>query len=411
MKLNHLLAVGGIFIGTALAWAILSSAIGSRTELSDESLCLNVEGNWGPPMMQKHPRIYYASPTNRESVREIQPASSAIDVQFDYEPKKKGLIRYRTYEVEFDATYEVANPTPIRQTIFLEFSLPVEGTSYQNFQLSIDGQDSTGRAPNNGTITEAVMLEPGASVPVRIAYQSRGLDSWRYQLPAHRRVRDFELNMTTNFAEIDFPHGTGSPDDRQQLPGGGWTLNWVFPDVIAPNSIGMSMPNVLNPGPTVQRITFFAPVSLLFFFAVLVIVGMARGENLHPMNYFFIAAGYFAFQLLLAYLVDVIPLFPSFLVSCAVSLLLVCGYIRAVTGWRGAAIAAAAQFAYMVLFSYSFFFDGLSGLTITIGAIATLALLMWLTAKLDWRELFASAKARRPTPPRIPAPEAGPRPV
>jgi len=39
-------------------------------------------------------------------------------------------------------------------------------------------------------------------------------------------------------------------------------------------------------------------------------------------------------------------------------------------------IGAIAQFAYMILFSYSFFFEGLTGLTITIGAIVTLALLM-----------------------------------
>ena len=48
--------------------------------------------------------------------------------------------------------------------------------------------------------------------------------------------------------------------------------------------------------------------------------------------------------------------------------------------WRAttpkfATISAVAQFAYMVLFSYSFFFEGLTGITITIGAIITLALL------------------------------------
>ena len=317
----------------------------------------------------------------------------------------KGLIRYQTYGVRFDATYEVANPTPIRQTIFVEFALPAQDTSYENFELSIDGQPSTDRAPQGGKITEAVMLAPGESAPVRIAYQSRGLELWRYQLPADRRIRDFELSMTTNFEEIDFPAGTGSPDERESLPEGGWRLRWAFPDVIAPNSIGMGMPAVLNPGPTVQRITLFAPVSLLFFFSVLVIVGMARGENLHPMNYFFVAAGYFAFQLLLAYLVDVFPLFPAFLVSCLISGLLVCGYIRIVSGWKSAAIAAVAQLAYMALFSYSFFFDGLTGLTITIGAVVTLALLMWLTARLDWGQVFArKEKASRSTPPDSPTP-------
>ena len=106
-----------------------------------------------------------------------------------------------------------------------------------------------------------------------------------------------------------------------------------------------------------------------------------RSVNLHPMNYFFLACGCFAFQLLFAYLVDLIPLPVAFCISAAVSLILVSGYLSLATGRAFARIAAIAQFAYMVLFSYSFFFDGLTGLTITIGAIATLALLMVTTAR------------------------------
>jgi hypothetical protein len=42
-----------------------------------------------------------------------------------------------------------------------------------------------------------------------------------------------------------------------------------------------------------------------------------------------------------------------------------------------------------VLFSASFFFDGLTGITLTVCAVATLALLMTLTAKVEWRTHFA----------------------
>ena len=64
-------------------------------------------------------------------------------------------------------------------------------------------------------------------------------------------------------------------------------------------------------------------------------------------------------------------------------------------------VAAPAQVAYMVLFSYSFFFDGLTGLTITIGAIATLALLMIATAKVNWAEKFSASKTV--LPPKLPS--------
>jgi CheY-like chemotaxis protein len=65
-------------------------------------------------------------------------------------------------------------------------------------------------------------------------------------------------------------------------------------------------------------------------------------------------------------------------------------------------LGAIAQFAYMILFSYSFFFEGLTGLTITIGAIVTLALLMAATARVNWADKFGSKNASSETPPPLP---------
>jgi hypothetical protein len=66
----------------------------------------------------------------------------------------------------------------------------------------------------------------------------------------------------------------------------------------------MAMPKKLQPGPLAGEISYFAPVSLFFFFFLIFIITTLRGIDLHPMNYFFLAAAFFAFHLLLAYLVD-----------------------------------------------------------------------------------------------------------
>jgi hypothetical protein len=52
--------------------------------------------------------------------------------------------------------------------------------------------------------------------------------------------------------------------------------------------------------------------------------------------------------------------------------------------------AALAQFVYLVLFSYAFFFEGFTGLAITIGAILTLFIAMQTTARIAWSEKFAT---------------------
>jgi len=112
---------------------------------------------------------------------------------------------------------------------------------------------------------------------------------------------------------------------------------------------------------------------------------------LHPLHVFFVSAGFFAFHLLFAYLVDLMPLYQAFGIATVVSVALVCGYLRRVGGKVLLKVALPAQTAYLVLFSLSFFFDGLTGITLTVCAVATLALLMTLTAKVDWGGLKRGA--------------------
>ena len=50
--------------------------------------------------------------------------------------------------------------------------------------------------------------------------------------------------------------------------------------------------------------------------------------------------------------------------------------------------AGISQFLFLVLFSYAFFFEGYSGLVVTVGAIITLAVLMQMTARVNWEEVF-----------------------
>jgi hypothetical protein len=96
----------------------------------------------------------------------------------------------------------------------------------------------------------------------------------------------------------------------------------------------------------------------------------------------------------LAYLVDHISIHLAFIICSAVSIFLVVSYLRLVVGLRFAAVEAGlAQFIYLVLFSYAFFFKGFTGLSVTIGSILTLFLVMQLTGRIRWEEKFATAKA------------------
>src|SRR6187549_544911 len=194
--------------------------------------------------------------------------------------------------------------------------------------------------------------------------------------------------MTTNFADIDFPDNTLSPT-KKTPNGGGWALEWNYRSLVSGYQIAMKMPEKLQPGPLAGRISFFAPVSLFFFFFLMLIITTMRGIELHPMNYFFLAAAFFSFHLLLAYLVDHVSIHSSFAISAAVSIFLVVTYLRLVVGIRFASREAAlAQFIYLVMFSYAFFLKGFTGLAITIGSVLTLFVVMQITGRIRWTEKF-----------------------
>jgi len=395
MTIKRLLAIAFIVGCTSLGWFILAHALQSRSQSTESRLSPEVAQNWGPELMQEHPQLFYESPTAARARRDLQPERTDIKVRLAYEPKRKGLLWHRTYFADFEGEYLVKNPMPIPQTIFVAFRFPAKDARFDKFSLRF-GEKLTDKAPSDGWIRESLLIPPGGEVPLKVTWRAAGTNSWRYGFPHSRRVKNLRLAMTTDFREINVPSGAESPTQRE-LADNGWLLRWDYTDVIGANAIGMDLPSVTNPGEVAKRMTFFAPVSLLFFFAVLVILAIAMGKNLHPMNYFFLAAGCFAFQLMFAYLVDLLPLLVSFVIAASVSLLLVNGYLWRAAGAKFAQCSAAAQTAYMVLFSYSFFFEGLTGITITIGAVITLALLMAFTARINWDRAFQPGH-RQPPP-------------
>jgi inner membrane protein involved in colicin E2 resistance len=266
---------------------------------------------------------------------------------------------------------------------------------YDNLEMKINEQSATLSTDDQGTVGHAT-VPPQSDVNLHVAYRSQGLDSWRYQLgDGIAQARDFQLVMNTNFRDIDFADDTLSPTSKLLVPNG-WQLTWQYSNLVSGFQIGMSMPEKLQPGPLAGEISYAAPVSLFFFFFLIFIITAMRNIDLHPMNYFFLATGFFAFHLLLAYLVDHISIHAAMVISSIVSVTLVVSYLRLVVGMRFAALeAGTAQLVYLVLFSYAFFWRGFTGLAITITAIITLFVVMQATGRIRWSERFA-ARTRVP---------------
>jgi len=365
-----------------------------RTDSGYTQLNRQVEGLWGSEHYQKAPTITLKTiqkdgDKEKEVITPIELESSNVQVDLQLQHRRKGLLWYPTYDVDFDARYTFKNPLKQSAEATVIFFFPASASIYDAFEFRVDDVQVTPNE-NNGYegINAVVEVPPGGEVPIHVAYKSRGLDRWHYSFSdGITTVKNFSLKAVTDFTEYDFPPQTISPSTKTSTKNG-WTLEWTFNNLVSDFDIGIQMPNKLNPGPLASRMSYFAPVSLLFFFTTLIVLGAVTNRNLHPMHYFFLGASFFSFHILFAYLVDHLLLELSFIIAALVSMALVVTYLYRAAGGRFAIWAGIAQLVFLVLFSYAFFFEGYTGLVITIGAILTLAIMMQLTAKVDWTEIF-----------------------
>jgi inner membrane protein involved in colicin E2 resistance len=410
---KRITAIVFIFVCASVAWAVLGGTIFSRTYDLNQVSGDRVASTWGTAQNQAPPKASFGQVNSRNEesvengkqiVRKVEEKievplpldSSHIDVALDLEHRQKGLLWYSTYKVNYGGVYSFHNPTDKEQSVTFTLSFPASQAIYDDLVFSVDDAPLTITNEKNSA-SGVAKIAPGKTAALKVGYHSQGLNEWRYSFGSAEvaQVRDFTLNMKTNFKDIDFPDNTLSPNEKHETPKG-WDLNWSFKNLVSGYQIAMVMPEKLQPGPLAGKISFFAPVSLFFFFFLMFIITTMRGIELHPMNYFFLAAAFFAFHLLLAYLVDHVSIHAAFAIASVVSVFLVVSYLRLVIGMQFASREAAiAQFVYLVLFSYAFFLKGFTGLAITIGSVTTLFVVMQVTGRIRWAEKFA-VKAAEP---------------
>ena len=440
--MKRLIAIGVIWLGCAIAWVVLGSALVVRSGEASSEMTREVEKLWGPPMEQLPPRVaghVDAPPGGKKAAgrearddgpqqiaqqasQEDAPSGngqskgavfqapktsldgSDIAVRLGLTHRQKGLLWFSTYDVDFAAKYTFANESDHEEAVTLEFPLHRGDVVYDGFAVTDEAGQAVDVAVMDGSARWTVTLSPSEKQTFGVKYRSRGTSRWHYALTAGTgKVKAFRLTLDTDFEDIDFLPGSLSPSQRTTQEGG-FHGEWQFESLIASSSIGLELPQKTNPGPLATRITFFAPVGLLFFFFVVAVFAAAQKREIHPLNYLFFGCAFFAYHLLFSYLVDHLAIAPSLAIASVVSVLLVVTYARLFVGWKFALREmGVAQALYLVLFSVTFLWKGFTGLSITVGAILSLFVMMQVTGRARWQVALAEgAGARGPGAPKPP---------
>ncbi len=402
MSVKRIFAIIGIFVFAVLGWFVLGTAVNMRSGEMNSGLRDKVYSLCGQPLIQKCPVFSEKIPGSNQ-VKHVAPSANKVKVELFLEQRRKGLLWFPVFRCGFTGEYSITNNEPSSRRFVVHFDFPSPDATYDSFKAEIDGQPLNCEINTANGIDALLTVPSGQTRAFRVQYLSRGVGAWTYKLQSGNasRIDKLEMQVTTDFADIDYPEQSISPL-KSEISSSGAILTWQAENLITKHQIGIVMPQKINPGPLVARITFFAPVCLIFFFVALMATAIVGKIDIHPMHYLFVAAGFFAFHLLFAYLVDLVNVHVAFILSTVVTLGLVNIYLRGTLGagfpWKKICLA---QVFYLILFSYSFFLKGITGLTITIGSIITLSILMFITRNINWTEFFYRPPAGW-TPPPLP---------
>jgi inner membrane protein involved in colicin E2 resistance len=416
---KRVFAIAFIWGVAATGWMVLGGVTSMRENTQSTKLRDGVQNLWGSPQVQTAPALQFEwetqSTVRRTEVKDgvstqvselvtekhqksFLPDSSRIDADLGSDLRRKGLVWYSLYDVLFDAHYSYVHREWTPGWMTVRFAFPDKSAIYDNFRFVVNGKDYAGAIePSDGSATAFFPIKQGDEVKIELGYKSRGLDSWRYRpTPTVARLRDFDLNLRTHFRDIDFPEQTLSPSSRKATADG-WALRWRFTQIVSGFDVGMATPQRIQPGELASALAFSAPISLLFYFLVLYVLATLRRIDIHPINYFFLAGAFYAFHLLFAYSVDHLTVEAAFALCSAVSIGLCISYLRLVVSPSFALREAAlAQVVYLIGFSLAHFFEGFTGLTVTVLAIVTLFVLMQLTGRVRWSEALSPMPQARP---------------
>ncbi len=402
MTIKRIVGITVIFTGTAIAWMILGGVNVARTSSSFSSLKGSIKSLYGGNVSIEAPTLYFRKPIAAPQVRnkedkytsvysQLDRSKIEIDVRLDR--RKKGNLWFPTFKTHFSGSYhfEIDDFNPNEQ-YYLHAPLTSTDSVYSNIKVEINGEPFDKIAALIEKNSLPITPRNNGTVDFSIQYDVSGMEELSYLItPGYDeigQIKNFECTMKTNFLDYDFPTSKLSPTEKKETDNSA-ELYWNFDNTITGKDIGLIIPNKLNAGDIIPRVAFFAPISLLFFFVVLLMISVVYQQNLHPMHFFFLALTFFSFHLMFSYFSDKLDIYVSFVLASVISLGLTVSYLgRFLSKMMSYVIAPLTQLIYLVVFSFSFFFDGMTGLIVTICAVLTLFALMQITAKIQWDSVF-----------------------
>ncbi|MGH7994497.1 MAG: hypothetical protein ACREDQ_13330 [Limisphaerales bacterium] len=173
--------------------------------------------------------------------------------------RKKGSAFYGGYETDCSFNWQLRNPAGSNQLCTLTFPLPAANAMYDGLVATLDGKDVLPQMEiRDSSLVLKRDVQPDEVMNFHIAFKSRGLSYWYFQVREAREIRDFTLVLNLPDlpkSKLNYPDGCMTPTDialtKDHL---GTILTYRLDHALNDKGMGISLPQLPQPGETTRAV-------------------------------------------------------------------------------------------------------------------------------------------------------------
>jgi len=192
-------------------------------------------------------------------------------------PRRKGSAVYPGYETECRFMYRLKNLSDRDVNATLRFPLPSSSAMYTGLAVNLDGKSVLDQLEMNEgwLVVQRDDVPRGEVLDLEVAFKSRGLSYWYFQVQEPREIRDFLLTMRLPDlaqSKINYPEGCMTPTELAATPDGrGSLLTYRLDRAISNKGMGVDLPKLTQPGQATSAVLLESVNGWLLMFSAVVL--------------------------------------------------------------------------------------------------------------------------------------------
>jgi len=363
--------LGGLAIAGSVILTIAASRVGEHKSSTYGRAYAQFQDSWGgeigivPPRfaLERTYAVRQYNSTSKQYEMQVRteefpliPHSIVIDSTVDYGEQERGLLRFNAFEASSVETYVIPNETEYAGKLLVHLANPENANLMYDFSVTLPEQGGKVLRPLMG---DSILVVPefgsGEQTKVIIAYATKGMDVYKYNLSAYQRnvIESLKARIALNTHDFQI-YRFGLPHDIDLTPTGA-NIRFEIRDFSTTQDLGIAFDSRQAYLDQIQSLMSYSPISLLLYLGAVFLFSQIEALRFNVFHYLFIAAINVFYFLFVAYLIRFFGVGVIFGISIALTAAMFLVYCPNVLGWRFAGrIAGPYLFALTVIFSLVF---------------------------------------------------------